>query len=234
MSEATKKWFLLQAGEVQGPWTPEELENLLPTATEPQVWGRGMAEWMKPEEWRAALRTEGSALSEQVAAADRVWRYRSLSGKEQGPFTYDVLLTHLKSLPDYGDIQVLGEGFSEWRDVYDVQKLVDELGISRRTHQRVPIMGTLTIEMPEGPRHLKVTSISEGGVGLTEAENFPVGETFKGTLSSPNLFQEIPCTGEVVYAGPDGSAGVRFLQIPADAQAAVVEYVRKFADLGNG
>lgn len=222
----------MDAGQVTGPFTAEEAESHLPSAKEPFLWGRGLAEWLTPSEWKVALRTKGAVVTELTPREQPHWRFR-VGGREQGPFFYNDLISALKRLPDYQYVEIHGEGFNDWVDIYGVQKIVDELGITRRAHQRVPIMGSLRIETAKGLVEAKVTSISEGGLGVNDAPTFPLGEKLRGILSSPNLFSDIHCTCEVVYVGQDGSLGLRFAHLPMEASAAVIEYVRKFQNMGE-
>jgi hypothetical protein len=55
------------------------------------------------------------------------------------------------------------------------------------------------------------------------------GEKFEATLTSPNLLTQINAAMEVVYVGTNGYAGLRFLKIPSEARAALIDYVKKFA-----
>lgn len=223
----------MNAGQVTGPFSLEETEGLLSTAKDPLLWGRGLGEWLTPSEWRVALRTKGAAVTELSPREQAHWRYK-VAGRENGPYLYDDLIVALKRLPDLQYVEVMGQGFPGWTDLYSVQKLVDELGITRRTHPRVPIMGTLKIETSGGEvSEAPVASISEGGLGIHDAPVLPLGERIRGILSSPNLFSEFHCNCEVVYVGPDGSVGLRFTHLPTEAQAAVIEYVKKFQNMGE-
>lgn len=231
---SVKKWFLLQLGQVQGPYTVEETQELIEKAENQKellVWGRGLAEWLSPFEWKLSLTQGGSAVSEVVAIEQPVWRYRD-PVQEFGPYTYTELIEQLKKRTDFGGVYLIGEGFDEWRDIFSVQKVISELGITRRTHARVPIMGILRFTSKEAPA-LRVVSISEGGLGVTEVIDLKISEKFNGVLSSPHLFQEVDCTCEVVYLGAEGYAGLRFISMTSEAQAAVIEYVNKFKDMGE-
>ena len=47
-------------------------------------------------------------------------------------------------------------------------------------------------------------------------------------ISSPHFFQPIHIKADVIYAGQDGHIGLKFSQIPDEAQAAVIDYIKKF------
>ena len=143
--------------------------------------------------------------------------------------TLEELVEQLKDYTDLSPVRIWTEGFEDWKEVYQVQKVVDELGISRRTHPRVPIMGSLKCEATAGPMNARLISISEGGVGVNNAVGLQIGEKFEATLTSPNLLTQINAAMEVVYVGTNGYAGLRFLKIPSEARAALIDYVKKFA-----
>jgi hypothetical protein len=229
-----KRWFLLVDGQVTGPFADRDLETQLssgtlkPSAegTEPLIWGRGQGEWMTPDRWRAAL----AALNAQEALEtqkSRQWRMR-VQDKELSPMNLEELIEQLKDFSDLSPVRVWTEGFEDWKEVFHVQKIMTELGVSRRQHARVPIMGTLKCETPLGIVNAKVISISEGGLGVTGVTGLHVGDKVRGNMTSPNLFVPINSTVEIVYLGGDGYAGLRFLGLPPEGRSAIIEYVKKF------
>ncbi|HRO67310.1 MAG TPA: PilZ domain-containing protein [Pseudobdellovibrionaceae bacterium] len=234
VSDTTKKWFILSGGHIEGPWNPEDIEAKLPSSSDPLIWGRGLADWLSPAEWREALHSGGSTLSESIPFDEASWSYRHRrDDKVHGPFTYADLLASLREMKDFSDVEISSPEVKDWKEIYEIQKIVDELGISRRAHQRVPMMGHLIFESPSGEtQQTRVVSISSGGLSLNEPVPFEIGTQFKGLLRSPNLYAEIPCTCEVVYSGAT-QTGLRFLSLPAEGESAIVEYVNKFKDLGE-
>lgn len=229
-----KRWFLLIDGQVTGPFADRDLEANLTTlnsqssapATEPLIWGRGQGEWMNAEKWRAAV----AALNAQEALEaqkSRQWRMK-VGQKELTPMNLEELIEQLKEFTDLSPVRVWTEGFEDWKEVFHVQKIMTELGVSRRQHARVPIMGTLKCETPHGMMSAKVISISEGGLGCTGVMGLHVGDKVRASMTSPNLFVPINSTVEIVYLGGDGYAGMRFLGLPPEGKSAIIEYVKKF------
>jgi hypothetical protein len=147
-----------------------------------------------------------------------------------GPLSYSELIVTLKRLMNHTGIQLWNDTQKEWQEIYLVAKVSDELGISRRIHPRVPIMGKLVCETPKGQITTKVISISEGGLGVSDASQFLMGEKYKANLTSPNLFVSINCIVEVMHVGSEGYSGLRFLNLPVEAKSAVIEYVNKFKE----
>ncbi len=222
-----KIWFILSEGQVKGPHDQSEIETLLVSAKDPQIWGRGMPEWLTPSRWRQNLKNI-QAPPANSPEAEEIWHVR-IEGKEKNPFKYSELIPFLKTLTDFSAVDVRHGTNAAWKEVYAVPRVVEALGISRRSHPRVPIVGTLDCKSPQGDFTSRVISISEGGLGINDAKNLQIGQKFKATLTSPNLFSSIDTTCEVVYVGNDGYAGLRFIGLPAEFKNSIIEYVNKFA-----
>ena len=226
--ESTRRWFILENNQVNGPYQTSEVEALVPTAVDPLIWGRGLSEWLPTNAWRESLKDPH--LLAALSVDDRQWRYR-YEGKEYGPVSFEDLMAVLKSNNDFAEFLVCNEIQKEWQELYMVAKICNELGISRRSHPRVPIMATLLCESTRGPITVKVISISEGGLGVSNAGTFKIGEKYKGLLTSSNLYNNINCMIEVMYVGAEGYAGLQFLSLPIEAKSAIISYIKKFKDL---
>ncbi|PIS11473.1 MAG: PilZ domain-containing protein [Bdellovibrio sp. CG10_big_fil_rev_8_21_14_0_10_47_8] len=227
------KWFVLTDGHVSGPFSKEDLEGRVNQTPNALIWGRGQSDWVNKDRWaRLVQELETQSQSQGKTETGRLWKLR-VAGQQLQPMSHDQMIEHLKTQTDYSDIQIWTEGYSEWKDVYQIHKIMDELGVSRRQHPRVPIMGTLNCEGTTGSFNARVLSVSEGGLGITEAPQVKIGEKFKTVLKSPNLFGPIHATAEVVYVGGDGYAGLRFIGLHSESKSALIEYVKKFTDLKN-
>lgn len=226
----SKVWFILNEGQVTGPFDPAEVESQIASFKEPLIWGRGQVEWDIPSKWRSKVKE----LPPVAAAGDqsKSWMVR-VEGKVRDPLKYNDMITQLKKMTDLSQVDISTDGGKIWKEVYALQQVVDDLGISRRSHPRVPIVGTLEFELGTTSNTVKcrVISISEGGLGINDADGLQIGQKFFATLTSPNLYQTITTTCEVVYMGNDGYAGLRFVGLPEEFKSSVIEYVRKFATL---
>ncbi|MGZ3745667.1 MAG: PilZ domain-containing protein [Pseudobdellovibrionaceae bacterium] len=221
-----KRWFLLLDGQVTGPHDDSEIQNHIDKAKSSLIWGRGQSEWLPPEAWKLAVKAlaDQQSLEQQTS---RQWKMR-VGHKELTPMGFDELIENLKDYTDLTPVRIWSEGFDDWKEVFQVQKIADELGVSRRKHLRVPVMGSMKASTEAGEINAKIISISEGGIGVNNAKSLQIGENFSAKLSSPNLFMDLTCKMEVVYVGADGYAGLRFLSLPSDAKSVIVEYVKKF------
>lgn len=222
-----KRWFLLNEGQVTGPYSVDEVETQAATLKTPMVWGRGQNEWVSLDKWTKMAKDEASLAKTSGKSSDRIWKVR-VSHQEMKPMDHDQMIDFLKKQTDYGEIQIWTEGYTEWKDIYQIHKIMDELGVSRRAHPRVPIMGTLQCEGTTNTFTARALSISEGGLGVTEALDVKIGEKFKTILKSANLPASVHATCEVVYVADEGYAGMKFVTIQAEAVAGIIEYVKKF------
>jgi len=222
-----KHWFLLCNEKISGPHSAEEIEEQAKrTEGNLQIWGRGANEWYSLTAWRTNL-AKFHEVQKKSESDHPTWRLR-IEGRESTPMTYSEMLKKLRTMTDFSAVDVLMEGFSTWRELYAIQKLADDLGITRRSHPRVPIMGTFQGEFGTRTLHARIISISEGGLGITEAPGVQIGDQIRGSITSPNLFMAINCTCEVTFVGQDGYAGLKFTTIPMDAKSSIIAYVNKF------
>lgn len=225
-----RKFFVLSEGQVNGPYDLQEVERQSSQSPGSLIWGRGQLEWLDLIKWKKFLQDFEGQVQTQRKQNQRLWKVRA-SGVESAPMPQDSLIGYLKNQPDLNLVQIWTDGYTEWKDVFQIHKIMDELGVSRRTHPRVPIMGALECEGASGNQTVKAVSISENGLGVTDAEKFKIGEKFKVQLKSPNLYNAINATVEVVYVGQDGHAGLKFGSIHSESKSMIVEYVKKFSEV---
>lgn len=225
------QWFVLSDGVVKGPWTQDGIESEAAKLNSPLIWGRGQPEWLTIDKWRKHL--SQSAQTQTNPTLERLWRVR-IGEQELAPMTYDRMVDTLQGRNDHNQVLIWTEGYSEWREIYQIHRLMDELGVGRRAHPRVPIVGSVQCEATTGQFVAQALSISEGGLGITECPNVKIGEKMKVSLKSPNLFNPILATAEVVYVGLDGYIGMRFIGLQTESKSAIIEYVKKFVDAKPG
>ncbi|MFN7728696.1 MAG: PilZ domain-containing protein [Bdellovibrio sp.] len=223
-----QQWFVMSEGKIRGPFNRESLETELPRLVSPLVWGRGQAEWVPPEKWLKVLIEQETSAS-RTKNPERLWRIR-LGDQELKPMTYEMMIETLQGKADYKDTLIWTEGYSEWREVYQIHKVMDELGVGRRAHPRVPIAGQVLCEGATGSFVARALSISEGGLGMTESSHVKIGEKLKVVLKSPNLFTPLHATAEVVFVGQDGYAGMKFIGPQTESKSAIIEYIKKFLE----
>lgn len=224
-----RKWFILSNDQVKGPYDRAGIESHLHEHANPLIWGRGQGEWLTPQQWEKMLADLENTLHRNRLQSEREWRIR-IGEQEMRPMLYNEMIEYLKPQADLSQILIWTEGYNEWKEVYQIHKLMDDLGVSRRQHPRVPIMGQAELEGTSGSFSARALSISEGGMGVTEAPPVRIGDKYKVSLKSPNLFAPLHALAEVVFAGHDGYVGLKFQGLPSESKSAIIEYVRKFTE----
>ena len=225
MSE--RKWFLLENDTVSGPWTQSQADEKLHSSRDKKIkiWWRGQNEWVNEESWRAQLTNE----ADDQKNKPRLWRIKN-GDEKLGTMTHEEMMTWLKVQKDFSRILIWTEGYKDWKEIYHIHSIMDELGVSRRQHPRVPMMGKVEFETPQGKLEFRIITISEGGFGIAEAQNLRIGSRFKVSIESPNLYLTIHSTAEVLFIASDGNAGCKFVGIQSESKSAIIEYVKKFSD----
>lgn len=227
MSE--KKWFVLIDEKVQGPYRVADVLKEVERGnwTGSRFWAKGKPHWMILSQFQSEVEKERSGKN-QPHHEEPQW-YMLADGVEQGPLTYTKLLDSLKNKPNYKNIQVSSEPTKEWREVYQVDALMEKLGVNRRTHPRVPIDGILVVQdgFLKG-KQATLTTLSQGGVGAKDIKGFSIGEKFKGSFSSPSIPVPIYFQAEVVFMSPQGTLGLKFLNVSTESLAQIIAYVKQF------
>lgn len=226
-----KKWFVLERELIAGPYTPKEIIERLDRGEhrEAQFWAKFKPHWLQVNDFRSEILKDSDAAKRQhQAKGERLWKVKS-TDEQFGPFTYSQLLDYLKKQNELGNLKVFTEGYSDWKDVYSVYKILDDLGVNRRHHQRVPADGVLVIEHPSGVFECPIITLSEGGLGISHAYKLTIGDHFKGTILSPALPAKIHCSAEVVYSGTDAECGLRFTNISMEGKASLIDFVKRNA-----
>jgi hypothetical protein len=228
-----KKWFILHNDKVQGPFTISTIDNKFEKQLreESKFWARGQPQWITAPQLRDELKKESeNILTANQKNAERLWKVMD-NKVELQPMTYDDLLILLKSKNDLAHIRIWTEGYKEWQDVYQIEKILDQLGVNRRQHPRVPIKGSIYFETQNGANHeAELSMISHGGFGLENTHSITIGERIKGTITSSSLPMTIYCAAEVVFLNNSGFVGFRFLNISTEGKSSIIAYVKQFID----
>jgi hypothetical protein len=223
-----KKWFFLINNEVKGPFPESEVHSLVQKHADGLVWGQGLSEWVTPDIWKKTLSDLQDILSSLQMDMTPQWKIRQ-GDFEAGPFVYDQMIQVLKAHPNAGDVDLFHEGEEGWKGIYSFPTIVEEVGITRRSHQRVPISGIFRYEKEGATFDSLLSSISEGGIGILEAQGLSIGDVIKGTIQSPQLPTPLTCTCEAMYRQDDSSWGLKFQNLTLESKSLIVSYTQKFA-----
>ena len=150
---------------------------------------------------------------------------------DQPPMSKAELLLFIAKQPDISKVLIQDQKTNEWKDVYNFPDILERLGLSRRQLPRVLIMAQFTGRSTNSTENVsyRVINISQSGMGFTENFDLRIGDEVEGQIASPHFFQALNVKAEVVYAGQDGYIGLKFIQIPDEALASIIDYVKKYS-----
>lgn len=165
------------------------------------------------------------SVSEKVDEKFRV----QYNGADQPVMSRKELIEFTSLQADPGLIMVWDKKANEWKEIYTFTDIIEKLGISRRENRRVTILGQFKGKAKDGrDLSIRLTTISTGGFGLTDCFDLKVGDMITGQITSPHFYSPLAVAAEVTYAGSHGNVGLRFTTINEEAQALVVDYIKKF------
>lgn len=148
---------------------------------------------------------------------------------EQPSMSKNDLLALIAHHEDLSSISIQDPRSKEWKEIYSYPELIDQLGISRRKHHRVPILAQFNGSTSRHTEfNARIITISEGGAGFTQVHDLKIGDDVEGQITSPHFFNPINIQAEVVYSGLDGYIGLKFNQINEESKSAIVDYIKKF------
>ncbi len=230
-----RQWFIYTGGKVLGPFPEKDLRDKTQTLESPLFWCRGQLEWADASRLdRILWELNETDQSQKDKNKEKTFKIKAHGVELPKLFTEEALFEELKKRQDYKELLIWSDGFSEWKQVFEIPKLMENLGVSRRAHPRVPISGLVTLEANEKILNGKALTISEGGMGINDVSGVKIGDRFRTTLKSPNLFAPVHTTSEVVYVSSDGYIGLRFIGIHPEGKSAIIEYVKKFSENSTG
>jgi len=225
--DINKKWFFLHQNTVTGPLSETQLTKHHEQHPEGLIWGQGLSEWQSFSEWQEKLNLLKEVLDSLQTDMTPVWWMRD-DQAQSGPMTYHKLIQLLKNSTAAGDIELKQDPGHDWLSIYDFPTIVEEVGVSRRQHDRAPFSGIFRFEKAGQSFDAEVNSISEGGIGITYAPYLSAGDILKGSLVSPLLTTEIFFEAEVLYQRRDTTWGLRYYQISHENKSLVLSYIKKF------
>ncbi len=141
----SQTWFIYSNDVVTGPFSTEEVQSKL-SATELNgnsfIWWKGQREWTQISVWQADLDNILATLVTHLQKA--IW-YIDVGASPLGPLTQNELLETLRSVTDLSRVRLWAVGMKKWQTLFELHDVMELLGISRREHDRAPLMGTVAI-----------------------------------------------------------------------------------------
>lgn len=227
-----KSWFILSNDEINGPFQQSDIVKDLHEGKwkEARFWSKGKPHWLTPTQFKEVITAVQKKQTELNRHQDVLWSLKDQE-TEYGPWKYEDLINYLKTKKQYKNIFVSNNVNPAWEAVYQVESLMDKLGVNRRQYPRVPILGTISIldGFLKGKKS-PLTTLSQGGLGAKELQGLSIGEKLKGVFSISHFQTPIHFQGEVVALHPDGGFDLKFTNISAEGLSQIIAYVKQFVD----
>jgi len=221
-----KIWFIAQGQNVRGPFSTEEIEQYVASGqltTSSLIWWKGESTWHSIANWKTALPHIIKSLEPQE---EKEW-FIQHGAEHWGPVTKSEVLKTLENAFDPTIFRLWKVGMEKWQSVYHFEDFCVLLGIQKRSYTRVPMIGSATIQTSYDTIVANTVTLSQGGFGIQKTP-LSAGEIVRVMIKSPVLTVPIHSNAEVRYSSADGYTGLRFENLTAEAQAAIVDYVKKF------
>ncbi len=222
-----KIWFIAQGQSIRGPFSTEEVEKFLATGsltTSSLIWWKGEAAWHTVAAWKANLNQILNALEPRE---EKEW-FIQHGMDHWGPVTQAEVLQTLESAFDPTIFRLWRVGMEKWQSIYHFEDICLHLGIQKRQNTRVPMLGSANIETAYDNIIANTCTVSQGGFGLQKTP-LTSGSIVRVMIKSPVLPIPIRTSAEVRYSSPDGYTGLKFENLTAEANSAIMDYIKKFA-----
>jgi hypothetical protein len=227
-----KQWFIYAKQIVIGPLATDQVKARIAKGEwrkDVFIWWKGQREWLPLETWEARLPQLAKA-KEKAAAPS--WYIDTSGDASLGPMTEDEMIDALRGVSNLARARIWSAEMANWTSVYAVADVMDLLGISRRAHERAPLMGTIIASRPLlglAPVTLRAASISVSGLGVNGGSDLRTSDSCQLLLKCA----EFPTAGihlqaDVIYVMANGYAGLRFEHPSPEAQSLIHDYIKRF------
>lgn len=214
----------------QAKYIEEELTQAPPSVSQPAQEKHELAN----DENNQVTAVANTTLLEKTKAqafTEGVFYRVKLNYIDQPLMSKNELMALVAKQKDITKVLIQDTKTKEWKDVYKYPEILERLGLSRRQLPRVLIMAQFSGKSTNSTENVsyRVINISQSGIGFTDNFDLRIGDEVEGQISSPHFFQPLNIKAEVVYAGQDGYIGLKFTQIPDEALASIIDYVKKYS-----
>ncbi len=222
----SKIWFIAQGQNIRGPFSTEEVELFLSggslTLTS-LIWWKGEPAWHTVSHWKTNF---VHILKSLEPVEEKEW-FLQHGTEHWGPVTKAEMIRTLETAFDPTIFRLWKVGLEKWQSIYQFEDICYLLGLQKREHTRVPMVGTATLELPYDTVIANTATVSQGGFGIQKTP-LPSGHIVRVTIKSPVLPILVRATAEVRYSGNDGYTGLKFENLTAEATSAIMDYIKKF------
>lgn len=224
-----KIWFIYADEIVSGPFTTEKVQSDLEASrwdtNSAQIWWKGQKEWLSLTKWSENL--HAILDSNKTQTQQPVW-YAEQHGEQVGPLTKEQLVTHLSGVQNVKSVRLWTVGLNHWTNLFEFHEILAQLGISKRSFDRAPIVGHVSIQKNGEVFNKTIASVSGGGLGVKDCHELMNGEVLAIAIHSPLLVAPVRATAKVMYIEENGYVGLQFQTIHIESKTTLMDYVKQF------
>ena len=224
-------WFIHSNEKILGPFSIENILERLQSGDlsyEGYIWSKGQAEWVALADWETNIEKYRDLNNE----SEKSWKVRTPNGT-QGDLEFQEVLAFLKRMKSYEMVAVAPNDSNEWTPLYSSFAFMEALKLSRRNFLRAPLMGLakVTRSTSRFSYVVKTSTIGQGGIGIFGlGTQFEAGTKVQLRVESEDLNAPLNLTGAVVYSSDKGHVGIKFEDVPAESNAVILDYMKRFTD----
>lgn len=224
-------WYLSIQSQIFGPLSTVQVELKLRHVIQRDkalIWWHGQRDWMPVPDWQEKMQEILASVAAQTQKP--IW-YVMIKKRKTGPFTQKQLIENLKVIADLAEVEVWVEGMPAPRRVFEVQDVIEQLGVDRREFERTPLNAIIDANRIQGSKRsfqMKAGGVSRGGMGLIGFHDFKVAERLSLMIQCEEFGGKLHIEGEVVYLAANHYTGIRFLNLSAEARTVIYDYVKIF------
>lgn len=221
-----KSWFVYSREEVLGPFTDQEVRDTLSVgliSEDGRIWAPGLSQWIRISAWLTEADPE--ALCRKVETPTEAKWYYVYEGASVGPLTRRDLLERLEKIDDVKAVLLWTPGLPNWLPIFEFYDLMDELNLNRREFVRVNTSGEVYIEDQEKVVKARLMTLGAGGLGMQPSFNLHIGDQIGIRIVCDVFPQPLRVKCEVRYITPQSFAGLKFLNLNAEAYSRIVKFV---------
>lgn len=224
-----KFWFIYQNEIVKGPYSTQEVNERISnagwSAQSTLIWWRGQKTWISVELWMGHLPEILQSLKKRPEQT--TW-YAEQDGQQFGPMSQKEAVGFLKKRRSLDKVHLWREGMDRWTSLFEIEDIVEELGLTRRVMPRAPIVARATLNRGNKILETQVLELSAGGFGIKEGPGFSAGEPVLVNIESPLLVSPVRSHAHIAYVKDSGFTGLKFDNLHIESKSTIIDYVRQF------
>ena len=218
-----KIWFTSTSDTIMGPLSTQEVMNGIQSGqfhSVTWIWWMGQTEWISLEDWE----NKKEELLKTSVIEKPEWYYRV--SKKHGPYTENELAHRLIQAGDLADVQIWSNGMDKWKSVYQVENIINQLGLTKRKYPRVGFQGKAIITKNNKEFNRDIINLSAEGLGIADVDFLKPNDQINIKIKSDLLPSDVELFGLVYYVTHQGYSGISFINIDNSNKKIILDFIQ--------